>query len=415
MRKMLKDNFNLAYKNIRERTSRSILTLLGISIGIMAIISLMALGEGMNQAVTGELSSLSDTIIVSVGQGFDIGSIMGGNGLDETNGEYLTERDITDVTRIQGIKKVSTQLSGSGILRYNSLDVAASLTGMDVDVMHISYGIEDLESGSLLEIGDQNKCLIGSSVAYEYFDSDIAVGSRIKINGEKIVVNGIFSQYGTGGIGSTDDLVLLTSRDFKKITGQSNITSATIQVYDVTNVESIADEIEQVINENHGEEDFASATTMSSILESIQNIIGIIQMMLVAIASIALIVASIGIMNTMLTSVMERTREIGIMKAIGAENKDVMSIFIIEGMIVSAIGGLIGVFLGVFGSQALAEILSMQGSMGGGPSGMSLSPVITLTSVGLAIGVSLVVGVLSSLYPAWKAARMSPIEAVRYE
>ena len=412
---MLKDNFNLAYKNIRERTSRSILTLLGISIGIMAIISLMALGEGMNQAVTGELSSLSDTIIVSVGQGFDIGSIMGGNGLDETNGEYLTERDITDVTRIQGIKKVSTQLSGSGILRYNSLDVAASLTGMDVDVMHISYGIEDLESGSLLEIGDQNKCLIGSSVAYEYFDSDIAVGSRIKINGEKIVVNGIFSQYGTGGIGSTDDLVLLTSRDFKKITGQSNITSATIQVYDVTNVESIADEIEQVINENHGEEDFASATTMSSILESIQNIIGIIQMMLVAIASIALIVASIGIMNTMLTSVMERTREIGIMKAIGAENKDVMSIFIIEGMIVSAIGGLIGVFLGVFGSQALAEILSMQGSMGGGPSGMSLSPVITLTSVGLAIGVSLVVGVLSSLYPAWKAARMSPIEAVRYE
>lgn len=411
---MLKDNFNLAYKNIRERMSRSILTLLGIAIGIMAIISLMGLGEGMNQAVTGELSSLSDTIIVSVGQGLDIGSIFSGGGLDETNGEYLTERDIADVKRIQGIKKVSTQLSGGGILRYNSLDVAASLTGMDVNVMHISYGIEDLESGSLLEIGDQNKCLIGYSVAHEYFDSDIAVGSRIKINGEKNVVNGIFSQYGTGGIGSTDDLVLITSRDFKKITGQSNITSATIQVYDVTNVESIADEIEQVINENHGEDDFVSATTMSSILESIQNIIGIMQMMLVAIASIALVVASIGIMNTMLTSVMERTREIGIMKAIGATNKDVMLIFIIEGMLVSIVGGIFGILLGVFGSQGITGLLTA-GPMAGGGSGMSLTPIISIGSIGLAVGVSLVVGVLSSLYPAWKAARMSPIEAVRYE
>ena len=414
MKRMLKDNFNLAYKNIRERMSRSILTLLGIAIGIMAIISLMGLGEGMNQAVTGELSSLSDTIIVSVGQGLDIGSIFSGGGLDETNGEYLTERDISDVTRIQGIKKVSTQLSGGGILRYNSLDVAASLTGMDVNVMHISYGIEDLESGSLLEIGDQNKCLIGYSVAHEYFDSDIAVGSRIKINGEKNVVNGIFSQYGTGGIGSTDDLVLLTSRDFKKITGQSNITSATIQVYDVTNVESIADEIEQVINENHGEDDFVSATTMSSILESIQNIIGIMQMMLVAIASIALVVASIGIMNTMLTSVMERTREIGIMKAIGATNKDVMLIFIIEGMLVSIVGGIFGVLLGVFGSRGITGLLTA-GPMAGGGGGMSLTPIISIGSIGLAVGVSLVVGVLSSLYPAWKAARMSPIEAVRYE
>ena len=409
---MLKDNFNLAYKNIKERMSRSILTLLGISIGIMAIISLMALGEGMNQAVTSELSSLSDTIIVSVGQGFDIGALMSRNGLDN-NDEYLTERDINDISRVSGVKKVSTQLSGTGILRYNSEDVIVSLTGMDIDVMLIAYDNEDLESGNLLKIGDQNKCLIGYNVAHEYFDNDINVGSRIKINNEKFFINGIFSQYGSGGIGSSDDIILLTSRDFKKITGNSNITSATIQVYDITAVEDIADEIERVVNENHGEDDFASATSMSSILESIQNIIGIIQMMLVAIASIALIVASIGIMNTMLTSVMERTREIGIMKAIGAENKDVMLIFIIEGMIVSTVGGIIGIVLGIFGSQGLTEFLSMQG--GGGPGNMSLTPVITLSTVILAVGVSLIVGILSSLYPAWKAARMSPIEAVRYE
>ena len=193
---MLKDNFNLAYKNIRERMSRSILTLLGISIGVMAIISLMALGEGMNQAVMGELLPLSDTILVQVGEGFSIFS-MGGGSLD--NGgeeEYLTERDITDVKRIWGIKEVNTQLSGSGIMSYNGEDIGVSLTGMVVDAMEVQYGLEDFESGHLLQNGDQNKIIIGYDVAHEYFDADISVGSRIKVNGEKLPVLN-FSMGGT--------------------------------------------------------------------------------------------------------------------------------------------------------------------------------------------------------------------------
>ncbi|EMR74177.1 ABC-type transport system, involved in lipoprotein release, permease component, partial [Thermoplasmatales archaeon SCGC AB-539-N05] len=276
---MLKDNLNLAYKNIRERMSRSILTLLGISIGIMAIISLMAIGEGMNQAVTGELSSLSDTILVQVGDGFSIFSMRSGSSVNGDGGEYLTERDINNIKRIQGIKEVNTQLSGSGIISYNGEDTVVSLTGMAVEAMDTRYVSEELESGFLLQNGDQNKIIIGYDVAHEYFDAEISVGSRIKINGEKFFVNGIFSMQGAGGFISTDDIVLLTSWDFEKLTGESNVQSALVTVYDVNYVESIADEIEQVINKNHGEDDFASATSMSSILESIQNIIGIIQMM----------------------------------------------------------------------------------------------------------------------------------------
>jgi len=413
VRRMLKDNFNLAYKNIRERLSRSILTLLGIAIGVMAIISLMALGEGMNAAVTGELSSLSDTVLVQVGEGF---SIFSGGTSSSNNGddEYLTDRDISDIERIPGINEVSTQLSGAGIMRYNSADAVVTLVGMDIDVMEAQYGWEVFESGSLLKEGDQNKIVIGYDVAYDYFDADIYTGGRVKINGEKFFIKGVFAKQGSGGFTSTDDVILLTSYDFEKLTGEGNIQSATVTVFNVNEVELIADEIERVINENHGDDDFASATSMSSILESIQNVIGIIQLMLVAIASIALIVASIGIMNTMLTSVMERTREIGIMKAIGAANIDVMLIFIIEGMLVSIVGGSIGLLLGVFGSQGLSSVLT-SGPMAPGGSGMELSPIITIPIVGLAIGVSLIVGILSSLYPAWKAARMSPIEAVRYE
>jgi len=407
---MFRDNFNLAYKNIKERMSRSILTLLGIAIGIMAIISLMGIGEGMNVAVEGELSSLSDTIIVNVGEGF---SIFSAGQLDDT-GEYLTERDITDLERIPGVKEVNTQLTGIASLSFNgdSNSVFVTVTGMDIESMNLQYESSDLSEGTLLEVGDQSKIIIGYDVAHDYFDNDISVGSRVKINGKKFFVNGIFSQQGFGGVSTNDDLVLLTSGDFKKATGESNIFGATVSVLNVNEVESIALEIERVINENHGDEDFASATSMSSILDSIQSIMGILQTVLIAIASIALIVASIGIMNTMLTSVMERTREIGIMKAIGATNKDVMSIFIIEGLLLSLVGGASGVILGILGSQGVSAVLS---NMGAGGGGMPLEPVITFTAIALGLSVSMIVGILSSLYPAWKAAKMSPIEAVRYE
>ncbi len=407
---MFRDNFNLAYKNIKERMSRSILTLLGITIGIMAIISLMGIGEGMNVAVEGELSSLSDTIIVNVGEGFSIFSV---DQLDNT-GEYLTERDITDLERIPGVKEVNTQLTGMASLSFNGdgNSVFVTVTGMDIESMNLLYGLADLSEGTLLEVGDQSKVIIGYDVAHDYFDNDVSIGSRVKINGKKFFVNGIFNQQGFGGVSTNDDIVLLTSRDFQKATGESNIFVATVSVLNVNEVESIALEIERVINENHGDEDFASATSMSSILDSIQSIMGILQTVLIAIASIALVVASIGIMNTMLTSVMERTREIGIMKAIGATNKDIMSIFIIEGLLLSLVGGLSGIIVGILGSQAVAGFLSNMGPGGGGP---PLEPVVTFMAIGLGLSVSMIVGIISSLYPAWKAARMSPIEAVRYE
>jgi putative ABC transport system permease protein len=407
---MFIDNLNLAYKNLKERMSRSILTLLGIAIGIMAIISLMSIGEGMNQAVEGELSSLSDTIIVYVGEEFSIFTF---NQMADTR-EYLTERDITDLERIPGVKDVNTQLTGLANVSFNGYENSkiTTITGMEIESMNIQYGLPDFAEGGPLEIGDQNKILIGYDVAYEYFDNPISVGSRLRINGNKFFVYGIFNKQGVGGVSTNDDLILLTSRDFKKATGESNIYSAIVTVYNINEVESIALEIERVINENHGDDDFASATSMSSILDSIQSILGILQTVLIAIASIALVVASIGIMNTMLTSVMERTREIGIMKAIGATNKDIMSIFITEGLILSIVGGISGIIIGIFGSKGVAAFLS---NIGPGGSGPPLEPVITLMAITLGLSVSMIVGIISSIYPAWKAARMSPIEAVRYE
>jgi putative ABC transport system permease protein len=365
----------------------------------------LALGEGMQQAITGELSSLSDVVIVSTGG--DVFSAFGGG----STGEYFTQRDIAVIERLQGVKDVSTQLSGYALAEYNGKKTIVSLTGMEIGVMRLQYATQNLDAGEFLNEGDQNKIMIGYSIAHDTFDADISVGGRIKINGEKFFVSGIFGKQGFGGV-SSDSNLLMSTRDFQKLTGQSNISLIYLRVENVNDAESIASTIQNSINENHGRKDFATATTMTSILETVQSITGLLQVVLVGIASIALVVASIGIMNTMLTSVMERTREIGIMKAIGATNLDIMSIFIFEGMLLSSVGGIIGIVLGVFGSQGLTLILNNVMTMG--PS-MNLTPIITISSVVLAVTVSLIVGVLSSLYPAWKAARMSPIEAVRYE
>jgi len=404
---MLVDNLLIAYKNIKERKTRVFLTLLGIAIGIMAIVSLMGIGEGMQAAISGELSSLSDTIIVFGGE---INAGIGGGGFIP-RGNRFTDRDLGDIQRIEGLKDISPVYFGMGLVEYSGETYGISLLGMDATNMANIFGIETLglAQGSFIQEGEQYKCIVGHEIAYEKFDVDMNLGGKIRINGKNFVVNGIYKKQGAGFSVPTDDNIHLTTHDFEKITGQKNISGIIVRVYDVNQVDALAAEIQRVVNENHGTDDFADVLTMASILESIQQVLGIIQMVLMAIAGIALVVASIGIMNTMLTSVMERTHEIGIMKAIGARNEDVMSIFIMEGLLISLIGGIVGVILGFIGARGFA--LFSAGFFGG----ESLAPIISLVAIGLAIGVALFVGIISSLYPAWKAAKMSPIEAVRYE
>ncbi len=266
---MAGDNLTIAIKNITERKTRVILTLLGIAIGIMAIVSLMGLVEGMQQAVVGELSSLSDTIIVTTGE---ISASPMGGGFSDGAGGYFTERDLDSLERINGLESVNPVLFGRCIIKHNGELKQSSLLGVDPDRMAEIFGIDflGLESGEFMQEGDQNKCIIGYNIAYEYFDNEIKTGSKIEINGKNFYVNGIYKKEGSGMSTQTDNNIHVTARDFKKITGQEDVSGIIIKVSDVNEVEGIATEIETLINENHGNEDFANAITMSSLLKSIQ-------------------------------------------------------------------------------------------------------------------------------------------------
>jgi putative ABC transport system permease protein len=393
------DKILLAFRSIRERKTRSILTVLGIAVGIAAIVSLMSIGYGMEHAVTGELTGMADMISVMPGKITGMTYVeMGG----------FTDRDVTDLQRIGGIKDISAMTYDSVEVEYRNERKPTFVFGGDTKDLE-SFYVEPvgLKEGRWLRENDYKGCVIGDSVANDFFDDAIHVNDKLLINGDKFIVVGVFEKGGMMYANDVDHNIFLTLRAAKEVLQTEEIKYVVVRVYDIDEAEEIAEEIEEVINDNHGLDDFATAMTMGSMLEQIGDIFNIIRGVLVGIAAIALIVASIGIMNTMLMSVMERTHEIGVMKAIGAKSKDVLSLFLLESSMVSLVGGVAGCLLG----WVVAIVISSAASM---MSGMEIAAVVKPEVLLGGIAVALIVGVLSGFYPAMKASKMSPVEAVRY-
>lgn len=394
------DVFLLACRSIRERKARSILTVLGITVGIAAIVSLMSIGYGMEHAITGEMTAMADLISVIPGK-------ITGTTYVEMGG--FTDRDVKDLQRIGGIKDISAMTYDAAEVEYRNKRVPTFVFGGDTKELEIFY-VEPvgLKEGRWLRENDYKGCVIGDRVANEFFDEVIHVNDKLVINGEKFIVVGVFEKGSMLYANDVDPHIFLTLRASKAVLQTDEIKTIMVRVYDINKAEEIAEEVVEAINDNHGLDDFATAMTMGSMLEQIGDIFNIIRGVLVGIAAIALIVASIGIMNTMLMSVMERTHEIGVMKAIGAKSRDVLSLFLLESSMVSLVGGVAGCLLG----WAVAKGLSLIGSMM--MPGMELEAIVKPEVLLGGIAVALIVGVLSGFYPARKASKMSPVEAVRY-
>jgi len=395
------DGIVMAYRNIKERRARSLLTLLGIAVGIAAIISLIAVGYGMQYAITEELISFADTIAVMPGQ------IIPGRGYVELGA--FTERDIEDIERIGGVEDIAPLTMKIVEVEYRGERIPVEIIGGDPRDMEEWWGeYVTFQEGRWIRERDYKGCTIGYSVAHEYFEDDINFNDRITINESEFVVVGIFEKAGMVASSDLDPHIFLPMKSAQDVLGTDDVSMMMVKIRDIDRAEDIAEDIEEMVDENHNLEGFTQAMTMTSMIEQIGTVFTIVQVVLVGIASIALIVGSIGIMNTMLMSVMERTHEIGIMKAIGATNRNVMFLFLTEAGMISLIGGVSGCVLGTIVAKVIGVVASAY-------MGMDMPAIVTPTVAIGAILIAVLVGVVSGLYPARKAAMMSPIEAVRYE
>jgi putative ABC transport system permease protein len=404
---MTSEYFKIALKNLRSRSLRSWLTILGIVIGIFLVISLLSLSEGLKKSVMRELQMMGgDMVMVFPGDVSDMMTMMMG-------GAELDNRDIEAIKRAEGVETVLEMPFSAVIARHFQETETAMIYGVDFNeglyVLRENVGWE-VVNGSFPRPG-RREIMVGNLVPKNIFP-ELVVGDSIVIKGKEFFVTGILRSLGNK---QDDSAIALDLEDFRDVTGKREgtpVAMAKIKTgYDPDVVaENIEKELESSVIKRRNEDKAAfSVMTSETVTDMVASIMGVLQAAVIAFASIAIVVGGIGIMNTMYTSVKERTKEIGILKAVGARRKHIITIFLFEAGIIGLIGGIGGVFFGVLLAFLAEVMLSGSGGM------FYLEAHISIWLVLFGLGFSFVVGCLSGFFPAKQAAKLEPVEALRYE
>ncbi len=396
----------LSLREIRRNLMRSILTILGIVIGVAAVITMVTLGTGATESVTSEIESMgSNLIIMTPGQQ----EMQGGM---RRTAEAFDYDDVVAIERnIEGLTAVAPMSQGSSQVIYGNQNRSVSVAGSTNGYMTCqNWVVAEGRAFTDSEIrAGSSVCILGSTVREKLFGRQDPIGSIIRLEDISFRVIGVFESKGAMGFGTQDqnDFVLVPIRVFqRRVSGNTNIFSIMFSVRNGVSVEKVKEDIKLLMRERRGikegmEDDF-SITDMKEIVSRISTITGILTGVLAAIAGISLLVGGIGIMNIMLVSVTERTREIGIRLAIGALEQDVLKQFLIESMVLTSLGGVIGITLGISAAAAIAHFLNFS---------TVFSPGVIIIAFLFSAGV----GVVFGFFPARKAARLDPIDALRHE
>lgn len=401
---MLTNTILLALREIRRNVMRSILTILGIVIGVAAVIIMVTIGAGATAQVTEQIASLgSNLLMIRVGQHM-------GPGSDSVAPPF----DIADVQALAGdipaIVAVAPSASQRVTAVYGNTNWATSATGIDNDFFTVrNWTIENGRRffDSELRAG-KTVCVIGATVARELFGSQDPLENSIRLNSFSCQVVGLLEAKGQSTFGSDqDDLILLPLRTFqRRIAGNRDISLIQVSVAEGRSTDKAKSDIEALLRERRhisgSENDNFQVRDLKEITRMLTGTTQILTSLLGAVAAVSLLVGGIGIMNIMLVSVTERTREIGIRLAIGAMEREVLLQFLIEAVVLSSLGGIIGIILAVTSSVGLARLLKIP---------FVFNPGIMI----IAFLFSAVVGVVFGFFPARKAARMDPIDALRHE
>jgi putative ABC transport system permease protein len=402
------ESVRVSLRALRANKMRSILTMLGIIIGVGAVVAMVGIGNGASASVTSQIKGLgSNLLVVTPGQA-NTGGVMGGSGSANT-------LVMTDVAKIEGVgpavKAVAPAVSTRVQAVFASGNTSTSVTGTTSQYAQIRN--VNLARGRFISQADVDgsvrSAVLGPSVVESLFGDSQAdiLGKIIKLNNVPFQVVGVTVSQGSTGMMNNDDIIYvpLTTAQGRLI-GKKNLNQIYIEAASADLMETAQAQVTAALQRAHqisaGQENDFTITNQADILSTMEGVTQTMTLLLGGIAGISLLVGGIGIMNIMLVSVTERTREIGIRKAIGAKGRDILQQFMIEAVILSVLGGSIGIALGAGGSRLTGSLFSMSTSISG-------------TSIVLAFGFSALIGIIFGVFPARKAALMNPIDALRYE
>ncbi len=412
------DIFRLSLSHVKKSKMRSWLTIIGIVIGVAAVVAIISIGQGMQESVQTRLGSLgADLITVTPGfsratggGGFGGGRSAGGAGIN------LTDKDLNVIKQVPGVLYANGMVSGRSDMILGTEKTSVSISGVDTAVWR-SMVTTQLEAGRYLQPGDSNAVVIGYSLAHDTFLQSITLNRPVTIGGKNFKVVGIFVQSG-GGFGGGGDNAVYMPADYARDVITENVsrntfTSIMVKVADPTLASKIADDIVTKLmpsrHVNSRTRDF-TVTAFATIQQQITGVVQTISLFLAAIAAVSLLVGAVGIANTMFMSVMERTRQIGLLKALGATDNEVMKLFLIESGLFGFVGGVLGIIFGIL----VSVIISAVGLRAIGPGG-TMNAVVTPQLLVFALVFSVFVGIISGVVPARTAARMNPVDALRFE
>ncbi|HEY52805.1 MAG TPA: FtsX-like permease family protein [Caldilineae bacterium] len=413
------ESFRIALRALSANKLRSILTMLGIIIGVGAVIALMSVGQGVQQMVTEQLQSAgSNLLIILPGK---LSDAQPGGGTQRRPANPLTNGDwraINDPLLTPDLIAAVPEVDGYADVSHGKTTLRLNVTGTnDVFPNVRNYAVQEGRWISPEDIAGQARVVIlGSKVAEELFaPGDFPLDQTIRINGIPFRVIAVMEEKGGGGFGSFDNYVFVpftTAQQrlfpyLRSPRGEPTLSLILAKVVSEDRLDEATAQIENLLRQRHNitflnEDDF-SVINQADILDIFGSIIGVMNLFLGGVAAISLLVGGIGIMNIMLVSVTERTREIGLRKAVGAKRRHILTQFLVEAMVLSLLGGILGMILGFIGAQAIASLSE------------DLQSVVTLDAILLATGVSTVVGLVFGIFPALRASQLHPIDALRYE